>query len=142
MRRRSLRPRIESAAALLGLIFAGCSEELGPERIPTTTISGVVVAAGKPLGRGWIEVQPLDGSLGDPGSARLGPDGTFRIDRAPVGKLVVRLLNIPIDLPYAIWLFRNSSPIRLDTQSAPGSPRTIDVMEELYRHRKKMEPAR
>ncbi|WP_165245882.1 hypothetical protein [Paludisphaera soli] len=120
-------------ACLLGLLTAGCSEELGREAIPSTPVSGVVTLAGKPLDRGWVEFQPLDGTLGDPTSARIKPDGSFTMPRAPVGLNIVRLVDVPIDNPGAIWRLRNSSPIRRTTQVPPGPPIRIDVMEELLR---------
>ena len=67
-------------------------------------------------------------------SARIGPDGSFRFDRAPVGKVVVRLFDVPLEAKGAIWLLRTASPIRRETQSPEGPPMRIDVAEELYRH--------
>lgn len=121
-----------SLAACLAAV--GCSEELGPERIPTTTASGVVTISGRPATQGWVELQPYDGALGDPTSARIGPDGRFRFDRAPVGKVVVRLFDVPLPAKGAVWLLRTQSPIRRETQSPEGPPMTIDVAEELYRY--------
>ena len=123
------------ATALACLLAAGCSEELGPEAIPSTVAEGVVTFSGKPLDRGWVEFHPIDGTLGTPTSARIGPDGTFRTSRAPVGLNAVRLIDVPIDLPAAVWLFRNVSPIRRTTQSPPGPPLKIDALEEYVLHR-------
>ncbi|WP_165073616.1 hypothetical protein [Paludisphaera rhizosphaerae] len=116
------------------LTAAGCSEELGPESIPTTTASGVVTFSNRPMTQGWVELQPYDGALGDPTSARIGPDGSFRFDRAPVGKVVVRLFDVPLEAKGAIWLLRTRSPIRRETQSPEGPPMRIDIADELYRH--------
>ena len=116
------------------LAVAGCSEELGPERIPRTVAEGVVRFSGRPLDRGWVELQPLDGTLGDICSTRIRPDGSFRFDRAPVGKVAVRLVDVPIELPQAVWILRNGSPIRRETVLPPGPPMIIDVYEELVRY--------
>ena len=116
------------------LTAAGCSEELGPERLPTTTASGVVTVAGRPVTQGWLEFQPYDGALGDPASARIGADGSFRFRRAPVGKVVVRLHDVPLESKQAIWLLRTSAVIRRETTSPEGPPMTIDVADELYRY--------
>lgn len=116
------------------LTASGCSEELGPERIPTTTVSGVVTLAGRPVTQGWVEFQPYDGALGDPTSARIGSDGGFRFPHAPVGKVVVRLYDVPMESRKAIWLLRTAAVIRRETTSPEGPPMTIDVAEELYRY--------
>mgnify|MGYP001165981584 CR=1 FL=1 len=121
---------------------AGCSEELGPEVIPKTPFSGRVVVSGRPVPRGWVELQPLDGTLGDPTSARIRDDGRFEFPAAPLGEVMIRLIDAPLDVPAPVWFFRNSSPIRRTTQSPPGPPTTIDVLEELIRHQAASEPAR
>ena len=125
----------------VALTAAGCSEELGPERIPTASASGVVTMSGQPLSPGWIEFQPYDGALGDPASTRINPDGSFRFERAPLGKVVVRLYGVPLEAKAAIWLLRTTSPIRRVTQSPEGPPMQIDVVEELYRHQAKQAEA-
>lgn len=127
--------RAPLAAAVLAacLAFAGCSEELGPEVIPHTEADGVVLLSGRPVDRGWIELQPVDGTLGDIASARIRPDGTFRFARAPVGEVSIRLVGVPLGSAGAYWIFRNNSPIRRETQSPPGASMTIEIVEELLR---------
>jgi hypothetical protein len=132
-----------ASATLAGcLAFIGCGEELGPEVIPDTSASGVVLLSGRPVDRGWVEFQPVDGTLGDITSARLRPDGTFRFDRAPVGEVSVRLIDAPLGSTGAGWIFRNNSPIRRATQSPPGPPMTIEVVEELMRYQALKEGSR
>ncbi|WP_337176998.1 hypothetical protein [Paludisphaera sp.] len=116
------------------LAFTGCAEELGPEVIPRTTAEGVVLISGRPVDRGWVELQPIDGTLGDITSARLRPDGSFRFDRAPVGEVAIRLVDVPLGSTGAYWIFRNNSPIRRSTQTPPGPPITIEIVEELMRY--------
>ncbi len=135
--RRSRPNRARAAAALAGcLALVGCSEEWGPEAIPHTTAEGVVSYSGRPVDRGWVELMPIDGTLGDLTSARIGPDGSFRFDRAPVGELAVRLVDVPLGVSAPYWVFRNNSPIRRTTQSPPGPPMTIEIVEELIRHQR------
>ncbi|AMV39398.1 hypothetical protein [Planctomyces sp. SH-PL62] len=141
--RSALRRMIGPTALWLACGLAGgCVEELGPEAIPTTPVSGVVTLGGKPLGRGWVEFQPLDGTLGDPTSARIHQDGSFQMARAPLGLNVVRLVDAPIEIPGAIQLLRNASPIRRTTLSPPGPPIRIDVLEELVRFNANPEASR
>lgn len=132
-----------ASAALAGcLAFIGCGEELGPEVIPHTAASGVVLVSGRPVDGGWVEFMPVDGTLGDITSARVRPDGTFRLDRAPVGEVSIRLVDVPLGSTGAGWIFRNNSPIRRVTQSPPGPPMTIEVVEELMRYRQLKEGLR
>lgn len=142
MARPGARRALESAALAGCLALAGCAEELGPEIIPHTSASGVVLNSGRPLDRGWVELQPLDGTLGDLTSGRIRPDGTFHIARAPVGKVGIRLIDVPLESAGAYWIFRNNTPIRRTTQSPPGPPMTIEVVEELMRYQKLKEGSR
>lgn len=121
------------AAGLACLAACGCSEELGPEVIPSTTASGVVLASGRPVSRGWVELHPVDGTLGVITTARIGPDGRFRFDRAPVGEVVVRLSGAPLGDRNLIPLLRSITPIRRRTTSPEGAPMTIDVDREILR---------
>ena len=89
-------PGVALAAGLL----AGCAEELGAdrERFPTATVRGRVVVGGRPVGGGFAEIGPDSGT---PGNLRVGPirpDGTFELDRVPVGRVVIGLSRLPIAL--------------------------------------------
>lgn len=130
-----MRPR--SSWPLLVVAIAacfGCGEELGPEAIPTTEVSGVVLMSGGPLDKGWVEFQPIDGTLGDVRSARLNPDGSFHADGVPIGPTVIRLINVPIQPPGVARLFSRASPIRRTIPAKPEGPIRIDALEELLRH--------
>jgi hypothetical protein len=81
--------------ALLTVLVSGCAEELGPERFRTTTIHGQVTLAGRPLGPGWLEIMPTEGTTGLLRSAQVATDGTFRADRVPVGVVAMRMVGFP-----------------------------------------------
>jgi hypothetical protein len=72
-------------------LVAGCREELGPEPMPTTTVTGRIHVAGAPIGGGWVEFHPVEGTVGLMRSAPLALDGTFRADKVPVGRVLIRL---------------------------------------------------
>jgi len=129
-----MRPRSNLLWLVLAVALAGCGEELGPEVIPTTEVSGIVSMSGKPLGKGWVEFQPIDGALGDVRSARINPDGSFQADRVPIGTVAIRLIDVPIEPPGAAQLFSRASPIRRTIPERPGEPIRIDALEELLRY--------
>src|SRR5262249_19496563 len=85
-------------AALLGLLI-GCSEELGPERMETATVSGIVREGLRPVGGGWIEFTPIDGAVGLLRSAPIQPDGHFVVDRVALGKNGIGFADAPIRIP-------------------------------------------
>src|SRR5690348_149716 len=101
--------------ALLGVLPAGgpgCSEELGPERFPTTPVSGRVLVGGRPVGRGWVEFLPAFGTVGKPRSARIGPDGRFAADRVAIGWNRIGVVGTPLDPGFAGRFHPFGSPIR------------------------------
>jgi hypothetical protein len=120
---------------LLGFLVPGCSEELGPERFPTTKVTGVVVEGGRPVGGGWIEFLPTDGTVGNIRSARIGKDGSFQTDKVAIGVNVIRLVNAPISVPGGAMVFGQfASPIHRRITQEPGGPLQIDLMEEMVRY--------
>lgn len=127
-----LHRRFALLAVALAAGVTGCGQPLGPpERFPTTTVTGVVVEAGQPVGGGWIELIPVDGTVGDQRSARLARDGTFRADHVAIGEVGIRLVNAPIRIPQG-WRFGQfSSPIRRKTSGRPAGPIRIDLMDEM-----------
>ena len=130
-------PRLSSVLVLflLGLLAPGCSEELGPERFPTTRVAGIVVEGGRPVAGGWIEFIPTDGTVGDIRSARIGRDGSFQADRVAIGENVIRLVNAPINMPGGEKLFGQfSSPIRRKIPLEPDGRLAIDLLEEAVRY--------
>jgi len=113
----------------------GCSEELGPERFPTTRVAGIVVEGGRPVGGGWIEFLPTEGTLGNIRSARIGKDGSFEADRVAIGENVIRLVNAPIKTPGGAMLFSQfASPVRRRIPPQPDGPLTIDLRDEAVRY--------
>ena len=72
-------------AALLALV-AGCREELGPVRFPTTRVCGRVLESGRPVAGGWIEFAPIEGTVGNRRSAPLAADGRFEVSGVAVGR--------------------------------------------------------
>jgi hypothetical protein len=123
---------------LLGLIFvaAGCSEELGPERLPVTRISGIVREGSQPVTGGWIEFIPVDGTVGNLCSAKLDADGLFHANRVAIGVNLIRLVNTPLSTPGAAMVVGAfQSPIRREIAAQPTEPISIDVVEEMIRYR-------
>ena len=72
----------------LGCLFmmGGC-DAVGPEPIVTTTITGRFHMGDRPINQGWIQVVPVEGTLGTLRSAPLDGQGRFRIDKVPVGRV-------------------------------------------------------
>ncbi len=123
---------------LCGLLAPGCSEELGPERFPTARVVGRIVEGGSPVGGGWIEFLPTDGTVGNMRSARIGKDGSFQADRVAIGENVIRLVNAPIGIPGGAILFgKFSSPIRRKIPVRPEGLLTIDLVEEVVLYQAK-----
>lgn len=119
---------------MLAAGLSGCGEAWGPEVIPTTEVSGVVLMSGEPLKQGWVEFQPIDGALGDTRSAPINSDGSFHADRAPIGPVAIRLINAAIEPPGVARLFSRASPIRRTIPAEPDGPMRIDAFEELLRY--------
>ena len=76
---------------LLLAASAGCGRALGPERFATATARGTVRLRGEPVSGRWVEIVPIEGTLGRLRSARLAADGTFQVDRVPLGLVAIRL---------------------------------------------------
>ena len=137
---RLLRPAF--ASLLIGL--TGCSEELGPERPATTKVRGVVSVGKRPVGGGWIEFDPADGTTGNLRIATIGPDGSFEADRVPVGRVIVKVDHLPIEtIPTPLGaidfqIFRHQlgkSPIRRTIPAGEDVGLPIDLIEEAIRLR-------
>jgi hypothetical protein len=128
-----MRPAV-LAALLAALAMAGCREELGPVAFPTTRVSGVVLEAGRPVGGGWIEFVPVEGTVGNLRSAPIRADGQFEASGVAVGKNLVRLVHAPIRIPGGQHLFWFESPIRRQIPRGPAVTLVIDVLEEAIRH--------
>jgi hypothetical protein len=131
-------PRPALVVILVWLLSPGCSEELGPERFPTTRVAGAVVEGGKAVAGGWIEFIPIEGTTGKIRSARIGADGSFQADRVAVGENAIRLVNAPIQLRGGAQLFGQfSTPLRRVIPDRPEGPLKIDLLEEAVRYQAK-----
>jgi hypothetical protein len=122
-------------AAGLGLLLTGCSEELGPEPIRATVVTGVVRDGTHPVSRGWIEFFPVNGTVGNLRSARLHADGSFEATGVAIGENLIRLENAAIDSRGVPQLFRSyGSPIRRVIKDQPAAPLDIDLVEEAIQY--------
>lgn len=79
----------------LGLAFAGCGRAIGPEAMPTTTLRGRIHLEGRPVVRGWVEIVPVDGTVGRLRSAPIAADGGITAEKIPVGHVAIRLAGPP-----------------------------------------------
>lgn len=124
---------------LLALILLpGCSEELGPERPPTARVRGTLTVGGRPVDGGFIEFQPVDGTRGN---LRVGPiraDGTFDVDRVPVGRVAIGLAHLSLGaVPGRSGLvdprdFRmGPASIRREIPDRPEVTLAIDLLDEV-----------
>jgi magnesium transporter len=144
------KPRLLRAApALLALALVGCSEELGPERFPTATVRGLVTLGNRPVGGGWIEFHPAEGTRGNLRIARIRPDGSFEAEGVPVGRVIIGLDRIPVEPmitrsgPVDPRLFRSlGSPIRRTIPPGRDVELPIDLLDEATRPRRKARGSR
>jgi hypothetical protein len=122
------------AMVSLGAGISGCSEELGPERLPVTGVKGSVTEGTRRLSRGWIEFIPVEGAIGNLRSTSIRSDGTFDADGVAVGQNQIRLVNTDMDpgLVKVFGIFQ--SPIRRVVPAQPGEPLTINLLEEAVRY--------
>ncbi len=128
-------------AVVVGLA-AGCGEEVGPERMRTTRVSGVVRVGDRPVGGGWIEFIPIDGTVGNMRTAPLEPDGSFVATRVAVGTNIVGLAHAPIALPGGRLFETFHSPIRRDIPAGPSTHLSLDLLAEFFRERNAGGPRR
>ena len=75
---------------------SGCGDELGPETFVTTHLRGRIVLGGQPVGGGFIEVHPAQGTTGNFCVGPIRADGSFDLDRVPVGTVTIGLSQLPI----------------------------------------------
>jgi hypothetical protein len=132
------------STTLAGVAFglAGCSEELGPERMIVVRVKGVVKEGSRPVSAGWIEFFPVDGTVGNLCSARLHADGSFEAEHVPVGVNLIRLANASMRSDALRRVFgAYTSPIRRTIPSDPAEPIVIDVVDEAMRMRNPRAPA-
>jgi hypothetical protein len=115
------------------VMAAGCGEELGPEPMRTTRVSGVVRVGDRPVGGGWIEFIPADGTVGNMRTAPLASDGSFVATRVAVGTNIVGLAHAPIALPGGRLFETYNSPIRRDIPAGLSTHLNLDLLAEFFR---------
>jgi hypothetical protein len=119
------------ALTWLAVGSSGCSEELGPEQLIVTRVKGFVREGRSPVTAGWIEFFPVEGTVGNLRSAKIGKDGSFEAENVPVGVNLIRLANAPLGSPNAKRLFGSyQSPIRRTIPREPTEHLVIDVFDE------------
>ncbi len=128
-------------AVVVGLA-AGCAEELGPERMRTTRVTGVVRVGDRPVGGGWIEFIPVDGTVGNMRTAPLASDGSFEATRVAVGSNIVGLAHPPIALPGGRLFETFRSPIRREIPAGPTTRLDLDLLAEFIREQNAGGPRR
>ena len=128
---------------VLVALAPGCAEELGPERMETTRVTGVVTEGLRPVRGGFIEFCPTDGTIGNLTSAPIRLDGKFVAEAVAIGKNRIGIVAAPLTLPNASYLFDTlGTPIRRDIRPGPSSDLTINLLDEIVLYQKKAEAAR
>ena len=87
---------ISTILAVVPWLSMGCKDELGPERFATTTVRGQVVVGAQPVGGGFIEIHPAPGTRGNLRVGSIRADGTFQLERVPVGSVLIGLSQLPV----------------------------------------------
>lgn len=120
---------------MLSLSF-GCAEELGPEPMSTASVSGTIRFRGQPVGPGWVEFAPTDGTVGLISSARLDADGTFSARRVPVGMVGLRLAGMRMpdmgnpSLNRALFLMTQGNLIHRRVEASRSNSLDVDLAVE------------
>jgi hypothetical protein len=130
---RDRRGRGKQVVLALLVVTAGCREELGPEPMPTTRVRGVVREGRRPVGGGWIEFVPVEGTVGNLRSAPLKPNGSFEADRVAIGRNVIGLAHAPTALPSSRIFETFTSPIRREIPGGSVTTLDLDLIEEAFR---------
>jgi hypothetical protein len=125
------------------LASSGCSQELGPERFPTTRVEGRVTIGDAPIRRGWIEFNPIESTVGNLRCAPIRPDGSYSADRVPIGRVEVSLMDtksppVVTELgKMGLWKFKFPlSPIRRDVPAGDATRIDIDLAAEALLYQK------
>ena len=123
---------------LASLTILGCSNEFGPEQFATARVRGSVAIGTRPLTGGFVAFDPIEGTRGNVRVGRVGLDGSFDIERVPVGRVLVRFDPILVDSiattsgpvdGRTLGRALSDSPIRR-TVPKGGATLPIDLIEE------------
>ncbi|MFO0946168.1 MAG: hypothetical protein U1D30_09520 [Planctomycetota bacterium] len=106
-----------------------------PWDYPTTTVSGRITYAMKPIPDGWVTLEPFAETVGDQVIGRIDKEGYFQIEGAPIGPLQIRIRfsreladalagNDPRRQRALLNLASPGSPLQIRTQ--PGKPESFD----------------
>src|SRR5215217_4234890 len=117
------------AAALACVLGAGCGEELGPERFRTAVVRGTIRVGSRPVGRGWVEFSPADGTIGKVRSARLAADGSFVAEGVSVGRNQIGVVGAPLDARMSRIFHPLGSPVRRNVLEQ-GTTLSVDLLSE------------
>jgi hypothetical protein len=122
--------------ASLALGAAGCADELGPVSMAVAPVKGVVTNGRIPVRNGWIEFIPIDGTVGNPYSARIREDGSFEAARVAVGMNLIRMAHVSLGSNVAERVFgAYHSPIHRVIAPQSTEPLVINLIDESVRHR-------
>ena len=111
-------------------LMNGCADELGPEQFRTTKVTGKVRIGSTPVGGGFIEFLPVGGTVGLMRSGPIHPDGTFVVNRVPVGENAVGLFGGSLPRGFSVRFNTLSTPIRRTFRDAPSSTTDLDLLVE------------
>lgn len=113
---------------LLGLLLTGCEFTLPgrPLDYPTTTVSGKITYLGEGVAGGWISFHPIEGAIGNHTIGRIGPDGSYQVTDAPIGRLQVRL-DFPSATKSGLLARQTNLALRLKLIQEPASPLTLET---------------
>jgi hypothetical protein len=132
-----MRPAI--GLVTLVLLTAGCGDTFGPERMPTTSVTGRIHIRGQPVRGGWVEFLPVGGTVGRLRSAAVGADGRFAADRVPIGRVAICLVGSPLGptgdpaLDGFLSELRRRYAIERVIPDRPAEPIDIDLAVEAKR---------
>ncbi len=135
-------PILRITVILVGICVVGCSEELNPERFPTTTVHGRVTIGDRPLPGGYVAIDPVEGSRGKLVIAPIRGNGTYTLSDVPIGRVILRVEQIPLaSIPTSAGpldaralerrLF--DSPIRRTIPQGGSAHLPIDLIDEANR---------
>ena len=108
-------------------MLAGCGEELAPLRFQTGDVTGRVTYRGEPVATGWIEFEPVGGTVGNVRTARLGADGRFAASGVAVGRNQVKIsrANPPLPDKYST----GDTVLFIDVRARTETVFTLDLKE-------------